>query len=66
VGTGLGLSMIYGFAQQSGGQARIDSEPGRGTTVRLYLPRYIADAASEGAQEGAARPIFDRIEDQPN
>jgi PAS domain S-box-containing protein len=39
-GTGLGLSMIYGFAQQSGGQARIYSEPGRGTTVCVYLPRF--------------------------
>jgi CheY-like chemotaxis protein len=39
-GTGLGLSMIYGFAKQSEGHARINSEPGRGTTVRLYLPRH--------------------------
>ena len=39
-GTGLGLSMIYGFAQQSGGQVRIYSEVGQGTTVRIYLPRY--------------------------
>ena len=38
-GTGLGLSMIYGFARQSGGQVRIYSEPGRGTTVCIYLPR---------------------------
>jgi len=37
-GTGLGLSMIYGFAKQSGGQVRIDSSPGQGTTVELYLP----------------------------
>jgi CheY-like chemotaxis protein len=37
-GTGLGLSMVYGFAQQSGGAVRIDSEPGRGTSVKLYLP----------------------------
>jgi PAS domain S-box-containing protein len=39
-GTGLGLSMIYGFAKQSGGQVRIESREGQGTTVRLYLPRY--------------------------
>jgi PAS domain S-box-containing protein len=38
-GTGLGLSMVYGFAQQSGGQARIYSEEGKGTMVCLYLPR---------------------------
>ncbi len=39
-GTGLGLSMIYGFVKQSGGQVRIYSEVGQGTTVCLYLPRY--------------------------
>ncbi len=38
-GSGLGLSMIFGFARQSGGHLRIDSELGHGTTVRLYLPR---------------------------
>ena len=38
-GTGLGLSMIYGFAQQSGGHVSLDSLPGQGTSVRLYLPR---------------------------
>ncbi|MDE1164536.1 MAG: PAS domain-containing protein [Pseudomonas sp.] len=43
-GTGLGLSMIYGFAKQSGGQARIDSLVGHGTTMCLYLPRYLGDA----------------------
>ena len=40
VGTGLGLSMVYGFARQSGGQVRIDSEIGRGTTVTIYFPRH--------------------------
>ena len=41
-GTGLGLSMIYGFAQQSGGHVSLDSLPGQGTCVRLYLPRLHA------------------------
>ena len=42
-GTGLGLSMIHGFAKQSGGQVRIYSEVGDGTTVCLYLPRHYGD-----------------------
>jgi PAS domain S-box-containing protein len=40
-GTGLGLSMVYGFAQQSGGQVRIRSEVGKGTTMAIYLPRHL-------------------------
>jgi PAS domain S-box-containing protein len=44
-GSGLGLSMIYGFAKQSGGHLKIYSELGHGTTVRLYLPRLSAEAA---------------------
>lgn len=48
-GTGLGLSMIYGFTRQSEGYARIYSELGQGTTVKLYLPRYYGEA--EGAEE---------------
>jgi len=43
-GTGLGLSMIYGFVRQSDGVARIVSELGQGSTIRLYLPRHHADA----------------------
>ena len=38
-GTGLGLSQVYGFIKQSGGHVTIDTEPGVGTTFRLYLPR---------------------------
>ena len=47
-GTGLGLSMIYGFAQQSGGQVRIYSEVGKGTTVCIYLPRHYGEIDDEG------------------
>jgi CheY-like chemotaxis protein len=43
-GTGLGLSMVYGFAKQSRGQLRITSEVGRGTSIKLYLPRALQEA----------------------
>ena len=48
-GSGLGLSMVYGFVKQSGGQIKIDSTPGQGTTVRLYLPRTLV-AESQGVR----------------
>lgn len=54
-GTGLGLSMIYGFAQQSGGQVRIHSEVGQGTKVCLYLPRHHGDIENEGPTTEAPR-----------
>jgi len=51
-GTGLGLSQVYGVVSQSGGGVEIDSVPGRGTTVRIYLPRADVDAAFAAAGGG--------------
>ncbi|WP_347556574.1 ATP-binding protein [Robbsia sp. KACC 23696] len=72
-GTGLGLSMIYGFAKQSGGQVRIYSEVGQGTTVCIYLPRLYGDVVEdavvstdepiEGAEAGETVLIVD---DEPS
>ncbi|MHA6347549.1 ATP-binding protein [Roseivivax sp. CAU 1761] len=58
-GTGLGLSMVYGFVQQTGGQAAIHSEQGRGTTVDLFLPRSgeAAEITVEPVAQGDAIPI---------
>ncbi|UFP97593.1 PAS domain-containing hybrid sensor histidine kinase/response regulator [Pseudomonas fitomaticsae] len=56
-GTGLGLSMIYGFAQQSGGHVSLDSLPGQGTCVRLYLPRLYALEPE--------RPVIETVTEAP-
>jgi CheY-like chemotaxis protein len=62
-GTGLGLSMVYGFARQSGGQAKIRSQPGKGTAVTIYLPATDMGADPEQAQRpaganGAGRSVL--------
>lgn len=55
-GTGLGLSMIYGFARQSGGQVRIYSEVGQGTTMCLYLPRHDGEVTVEPSANDEQQP----------
>jgi two-component system NtrC family sensor kinase len=72
-GTGLGLSQVYGFARQAGGTATIDSVPGDGTTVSLYLPRAAtAPRKSRPAAPSRVVPRVDRrqrvllVEDNPD
>ena len=63
-GTGLGLSQVYGFMKQSDGHVKIYSEPGEGTTIKLYLPRHDGDEAalsaddSVGSERGSAETIL--------
>jgi signal transduction histidine kinase len=70
-GTGLGLSMVHGFVQQSKGQVKIQSEPGRGTTITIHLPRFLGlaerDAAGreEQGRNGAGQTIL-VVDDEPS
>jgi PAS domain S-box-containing protein len=70
-GTGLGLSMIYGFARQSNGHAAIDSKLGRGTSIKLYLPRHDGDTAAlqafagKAAEQAATGETILVVEDEP-
>lgn len=63
-GTGLGLSMVYGFVKQSGGHIKIYSEPGEGTTIRIYLPRTLGEErtpdshAEPGIPDGGSETIL--------
>src|SRR5216683_42566 len=70
-GTGLGLSMIYGFARQSNGHATIDSKIGQGTSIKLYLPRHHGDitasraSAAKAAEHAATGETVLVVEDEP-
>jgi signal transduction histidine kinase/ActR/RegA family two-component response regulator len=73
-GTGLGLSQIYGYLKQSGGHAKIYSEPGHGTTIKLYFPRHLGaeearsghlPAAEQSTPRGRVDELILVVEDEP-
>ena len=59
-GTGLGLSQVFGFVRQSGGAVRIETAPGRGTTVHLYLPVHQGEAPAARSERSASVPAGGR------
>ncbi|MFL9839781.1 PAS domain-containing protein [Sphingomonas sp. ST-64] len=70
-GTGLGLSQVYGFVKQSGGHIKIYSELGQGTTIKIYLPRFLGEDAEAELPTAADLPLGDEqevilvVEDEP-
>jgi len=71
-GTGLGLSMIHGYVEQSGGHVILRSETGQGTTVTIYLPRYLGAAVGDEEVDAATLPppgatsaVVLLVEDEP-
>ena len=72
-GTGLGLSQVYGFVRQSGGHVKIYSEPGHGTTIKIYLPRLVGAVPKDNLENpaqilarGDCQDVVLVVEDEPH